>query len=151
MVLRFACEDMPKGALIQAQINELLLCIFPCLSGEDPSTTLEACKALTSILGMINFNMRNDSEREYILKHICRLSTYQHPEYRHESLKLLCDVAYYYHDLIAREIDEICRITFNAIRQDEVYIGFLGFEFWTIICEREKALIDNGKPAVGYI
>ena len=152
MTLGYTLEDLPENTLSQEDVNKILTPIVGCVrAGEDINMMIVSIRALKNSLKFIKANMQANEERKYIIETAATCSQHSNEDLRFESLQMLCDAAYYYHDYIGSELNTLGTVTFNCIKSDVRRNVVMAVEFWTIIADSEKALLENGQPYKGYI
>eukprot|EP01091_Cochliopodium_minus_P014484 TRINITY_DN491_c0_g2_i1.p1 TRINITY_DN491_c0_g2~~TRINITY_DN491_c0_g2_i1.p1 ORF type:complete len:734 (-),score=213.11 TRINITY_DN491_c0_g2_i1:487-2688(-) len=146
--LGYLCEELEPGSLSQ-QANLILTAIVHGMRSEETNldVRLAAVSAMLSTLEFISNNMKNDNERNFIMKVICENTQNSLEEVRVRSFQCLSEIADLYYSHLPNYIQNIFSLTLTAITKDKETVGMQALEFWITICETELRLTDYGSTS----
>ena len=154
MTLGYICDGLDPNILEISEVDSILSNI--ALSMTDAETNLEikiiAFRAFKNSLRFAKKNFEVQSEREYILKLIFSGCESGEESIRIESFKLLIDIVSNYYDFVGNFLQELGRLTFQAVRQDNTKVALLALEVWNQLGDIELDRKENvsESPSRGY-
>eukprot|EP01091_Cochliopodium_minus_P014483 TRINITY_DN491_c0_g1_i1.p1 TRINITY_DN491_c0_g1~~TRINITY_DN491_c0_g1_i1.p1 ORF type:complete len:855 (-),score=232.94 TRINITY_DN491_c0_g1_i1:60-2624(-) len=144
--LGYLCEELEAGTLTQ-QANLILTAIVHGMRSEETNEEVRLA-AITAMLGTLFFisnNMKNENERNFIMKVICENTQHSNENVKIRSFQCLCEIADIYYNFLPFYIQQIFNISMNAITKDKETIGMQAIEFWITLCERELNIEDENE------
>lgn len=127
--LGFICEELDPGCLSVQQADEILTAIANNLSYDDLSVRYVALRALSTSLPFYESNIKNDHERQVLLRLVYSNASVSNENVKIMALKVLLDIAGNYCEYIGPNLIDLGNVTYEAIRSDIQYASILGIEF----------------------
>jgi len=142
--LGYLCEELESGTLTQ-QANMVLTAIVHGMRKEEVNdeVRLAAVTAMLATLDFISSNMKNENERNFIMKVICENTQHNNEEVRIRSFQCLCEIANLYYAFLPTYIQQIFNLSLTAITKDKESVGMQAIEFWTSLCEVELRIMEE--------
>lgn len=148
--LGYVCEEMAQRrdeVLTPLEVNMILTAVVSGMRPEEPSveTRLAATTALSNAVEFAEHNFENKKERDYIMQVVCQGTIAPDPRIRQLSFQCLHEIAANYYPKLYEYMQEIFKITVNAIQQDQEEVALQAIEFWNTICDYEIELEEEGE------
>lgn len=156
MTLGYICDGLDTSYLSTTQVNSILSAIALSMTPTEPNLDVKiiAIKAFKNSLRFAKKNFEVQQERDIIMQLIIVGCTHSNEEIRIENFKLLLDVINNYYDFMSGYLVELGRVTFQAVRQDELKVALLALEVWNTLGDievdrKESPLADS--PIRNYL
>ncbi|CAG9331027.1 unnamed protein product [Blepharisma stoltei] len=149
--LGYICEELDPSAVSVQQADSILTAIAANLAGEELSVRCVALQALTSSLTFYKSNIKNDHERQILLRLIFLNATHTSENVKILALRVLCEIAINFYECLEPNLMELGTVTYQAIQSEIPNISILGIEFWNLIADCEKEKLENDENPLGFI
>ena len=145
MTLGYICDGLDPKVLEVAEVDSILSAIAVSMTREETQLEIKgiAFKAFKNSLKFAKKNFEVKDEREYILKLIFGGCEDPVEVIRTESFRLLVDVVNLYYDSVGNFLQELGRVTFQAVRQDTAKVSQLALEVWNQVGDIEIDRKEN--------
>lgn len=162
--LSYVAEEVPQENLVQFA-GAMLDAMSEGMKSENPAVRYAATNCLGSSLEIIKENIYKQEHRKLILQMVYQGAIYgvqdsnpqsAHPaeKVRMASFSVLIQVAWHYYELLETEIEDIFRLTVQAIQKDTEDVKLRAIEFWSTVAETEADIVlelqdahEAGRPA----
>lgn len=140
--LGYVCEEMaqkPEDVLTPEQVNMILTAVVQGMRKEEASADvrLAATTALSNAVEFAAHNFDNDNERNFIMQVVCDATLAQDVRIRTAAFQCLHQIAGAYYTKLPAYMEDIYKLTLNAIDKDEQEVALQAVEFWSTICDCE--------------
>lgn len=148
ITLGYICDGLDASILNTLEVNSIISSIALSMTPSESNTNIKiiAFKAFKNSLRFAKKNFEVQQEREYIVQLISSGCTNSDDQVRIESFKLLLDVVNHYYDYVTSFLVELGRVTFQAVRQDELRVALLALEVWNSLGDIEAERKESPSP-----
>eukprot|EP01120_Amphizonella_sp_Union-15-10_P015920 TRINITY_DN8277_c0_g1_i1.p1 TRINITY_DN8277_c0_g1~~TRINITY_DN8277_c0_g1_i1.p1 ORF type:complete len:613 (-),score=123.77 TRINITY_DN8277_c0_g1_i1:802-2640(-) len=144
--LGFICEEIAPPVLA-SKADIILTAVVQGMRDTNDSVKLAASKALLGALEFSKKNFEKDNERDYIMQISLSNTTSTDEKVRIVTYEILVRIATLYYQYLVPYIQQIFRLTLDAIQKDVDLVSQQAVEFWSSLCDEEIVLKEEEEDA----
>ena len=144
--LGYLCATQDQKNVIEDNIDQILTGVMFCVTQDDPVIRTTALSALLECVPCATVNIARQSERDYIMQHVCQCTQDTCDQVTCLALECLNKIVTCFFPLMEDYlVPALIPISMQALQSDKERQVMLGVEFWCNICDLEEsvAVEDN--------
>lgn len=145
--LGFVCEECRQ--FIQDKSSQILNAIAVGMYKDQTNNAIKlaATNALSNSLDFVRNNFANEQERHQIMAMVFQVAVSEDFHVRVAAFSCIVEIAATYYDFLPAYIKDIFMLTGKAISTDKEEVALQAVEFWSTVCDEEKARIEEAEEA----
>lgn len=141
LTIGYICDIAdPGNEGIRKQANGILLAIVQGAQSTEPSigVRIAALTALVNSLEFINYNFKNENERNYIMQVVCEATNAESSELKTIAFGALAKIMSYYYTYMSLYMEKaLFTLTISGMQSNDEDVACMAIEFWSTVCEEE--------------
>lgn len=146
--LGYLCEELDTDDVEDTEVDRILSAIVFGMKVDNPvEMRLAATRALHNSLVFCEEIFERDQERHQIMTQICEATRSPDLKTRVEAFRCINTVAENYYNRLLEYAPTLFQLTSIAVKTDDTFVGTTALEFWCVICDREREIIEYNQGA----